>query len=88
MEADFDRINPANPISLSSVNGAIHLTIPAGAGASLEADNRSGGIASDLGRGIHTQGGHRLVVRGAGPMIRLQNINGGISIHSADRPLT
>jgi len=75
-------------LSLSSINGAIDLTIPHGAGANLEAQNRSGGIASDIGHTCRTDAGHRLIVRGTGPRIRLHNVNGGISIRSAERPCT
>jgi hypothetical protein len=69
---------------LSSVNGPIHLTLPSGSGASLVAHNRSGGIASDVGRVAHTPAGHRLVVKGTGVQIHLRNINGGISIRSIE----
>ena len=88
VEANFDRTSPANSISLSSVNGAIDLTIPSGSGASLEVQNRSGGIASDMGRAARTDAGHRLIVKGAGPHIRLHNVNGGISIRSNEHPCT
>jgi len=88
VEADFERTSRANPISLSSVNGPIHLTIPSGSGASVEARNLSGGIASDVGRVARTEAGHRLIVKGAGPQIHLHNVNGGISIHSTERSCT
>lgn len=87
VEANFNRTSPSNSISLSSVNGAIALTIPPGSGASLEAQNTSGGIASDVGRVCRTDGGHRLIVRGTGARIRLHNVNGGISIRS-EHPCT
>lgn len=88
VEADFERISPSNPILLSSVNGSIDLTIPPGSGASLEAQNLSGGIASDVGRVARTDSGHRLLVKGTGPRIRLHNVNGGISIRSTEHPCT
>ncbi len=88
VQANFNRTSPANSISLSSINGAIDLTIPSGSGANLEAQNRSGGIATDMGRASRTEAGHRLIVRGAGPHIRLHNINGGISIRSNEHPCT
>lgn len=88
VEANFNRTSAANSISLSSVNGAINLTIPSGSDASLEAQNRSGGIASDIGRACRTDAGHRLIVRGNGPRIRLHNVNGGISIRSTEHPCT
>ena len=88
VQANFNRTSAANSISLSSINGAIDLTLPSVAGISLEAQNRSGGIACDIGRVSRTDNGHRLVVRGAGPHIRLHNINGGISIRSTEHPCT
>ena len=84
VDADFLHTSRANPISLTSVNGHIHLTIPYGSDASLEAQNLSGGIASNLGRPARTQRGHRLIVKGAGPQIHVHNVNGGISIRSND----
>jgi hypothetical protein len=91
LEADFNRISRDHPISLSSVNGPITLSIPSATGASLVARNLSGGILSDFGRVARVAGGHRLVVRGYGPTIQVHNVNGGISIHSSwarhsDRP--
>jgi DUF4097 and DUF4098 domain-containing protein YvlB len=88
VEADFERTSRANPISLSSVNGPIYLTLPSGSGASLEAHNLSGGIASDVGRVAHTPEGHRLTVKGNGAQIRVRSVNGGISIRSTERPWT
>ena len=88
VEVDFEHTSRANPISLSSVNGQIHLTIPPGSGASVEARNLSGGIASDVGRVARTEAGHRLIVKGNGPQIRLHNVNGGIWIRSTERSCT
>jgi len=88
VEANFKSTSPANSISLSSVNGAIDLTIPSGSGANLEAHNRSGGIASNMGRPARTDAGHRLILKGSGPRIRLHNVNGGISIRSTEHPCT
>jgi DUF4097 and DUF4098 domain-containing protein YvlB len=87
VEANFDSTAPGHSISLSSVNGGIALTLPGGSDANLEAENRSGGIASNLGHVMRTGAGDRLVTRGGGPRIRLHNINGGISIRS-ERPCT
>jgi DUF4097 and DUF4098 domain-containing protein YvlB len=87
VEANFYRISPEHSISLSSINGAIDLTLPTGTEASLEARNRSGGIASYIGHASRTEGGHQLIVKGIGPHIRLHNVNGGISIR-AERACT
>lgn len=82
LEAEFAQIGRARPISLCSVNGPIRLSIPAGAGASLHAHNRSGGIDSEFGRVLRGQDGQQLqaVVNRGGVQIRLENVNGGISI--------
>jgi len=82
--AAFDRITRAHPISLKSVNGPISLSLPAGAGASVDAHNRSGGIQSSFGKPSRADDGHRLhtVINRGGADIQLSNVNGGISIHS------
>ncbi|HWB82868.1 MAG TPA: hypothetical protein VG675_01925 [Bryobacteraceae bacterium] len=84
LEADFHRVSPSKPISLSSVNGPIVLSIPRDAGASLIAQNLSGGISSDVGEALPAGGGQRLraVIKGGGVQIQVRNVNGGISIHS------
>jgi len=94
LEADFDRVGASHPITLSSVNGPIKLLLPWGTRASLNARNVSGGIDTEFGRPARVNGAQRLsVVHEGGPQIRLTNVNGGISIHSAwsrrsDRPTT
>jgi len=84
LEAEFDRVSRSNSISLTSVNGPIKLSIPAGAGAQLIAHNLSGGIDSDFGHVWRASSGHRLrtVVNRGGAQIHLNNVNGGISIRS------
>lgn len=84
LTAGFERINPSRPISLSSVNGPIKLSIPSMARATVNAHNQSGGIASDFGTVSRNEGGHELhaVVNRGGTSIQLRNVNGGISIHS------
>lgn len=85
VEADFHRISPCHPITLSSVNGPIRLSLPSGAPATVSALNRSGGIESDFGHAWRAPQGHRLdaaVNGGGGAVIHVHNVNGGISIHS------
>jgi len=84
LDAAFNRISRQNPISLSSVNGPIKLSIPCGSGASVTARNLSGGIDSEFGRVVRSTGVHRLqtVVHGGGAPIHVHNVNGGISIHA------
>jgi len=94
LEADFDRVGAAHPITLSSVNGPIKLLLPSGTRASLNARNVSGGIDSEFGHPARVNGAQQLSVgHGSGPKIRLTNVNGGISIHSTwsrrpERPTT
>jgi DUF4097 and DUF4098 domain-containing protein YvlB len=82
LDADFEKLTRANGITLSSVNGAIRLSIPAGAAATLDASNLSGGIESKFGRAQRASTGNRLhaQVRRGGAAIRVRNVNGGISI--------
>jgi DUF4097 and DUF4098 domain-containing protein YvlB len=84
LQAGFQRLRKSNSISLSSVNGPITVSLPTGAGASVSALNRSGGIDADFGRSWKDSTGHRLEadVNGGGAPVRLHNVNGGISIHS------
>ncbi len=82
LEADFAQVSRARSISLCSVNGPIRLAIPPGAAATLSAHNRSGGIDSQFGRVSREEDGQRLhtVVNRGGAQIRVENVNGGISI--------
>jgi hypothetical protein len=86
LDADFDRVNSAKPILLSSVNGPIRLSLPRCAAADLVARNVAGGIRSEFGRVLRSaeagSGGHRLRTRlnRGGTQIRVNNVNGGISI--------
>jgi DUF4097 and DUF4098 domain-containing protein YvlB len=84
LDAGFQRISRCKPISLSSVNGPIEVSLPSGAGANVSAHNLSGGIDADFGRAWRAPGGHRLeaAVNGGGAQIRVHNVNGGISIHA------
>jgi len=82
LEAGFERVS--HGINLSSVNGAIHLSLPANADAQLEARNLSGGIESAFGSPWRASDGHRLnaSLNHGGASIKLHNVNGGISIRS------
>lgn len=82
LEAGFDRVQCG--IQLSSVNGPIHLSLPANANAVLEARNLSGGIESAFGRPERASDGHHLraSINRGGAAIQLHNVNGGISIRS------
>jgi len=87
LDAGFQRIGKGHPISLSSVNGPIKVSLPSGARASVSALNLSGGIDADFGRPWRASCGHRLeaAVNGGGTRISLHNVNGGIAIHAGWR---
>jgi hypothetical protein len=86
LEANFDRISRAQPITLSSINGPIKLSIPVASAANLSARNVSGGIASDFGHVSRNDGAYHLrTISRGGAQIRVDNVNGGISIHSLTR---
>lgn len=84
LEVDFNRIAAWRPIALSSVNGAIRLSIPSDADAVLEARNLSGGIETEFGHAWREASGQRLraTVNRGGAQIQVHNVNGGISIHA------
>lgn len=84
LEANFERLDPGKAVALNSVNGNIVLSIPFDARAQLNARNVTGGIDNDFGlpvdRGRFV--GNRLCgsIKGGGTRIRLNNVNGCISI--------
>ena len=82
LEAEFNEMERGRSISLCSVNGPIRLSIPSRAAATLSAHNRSGGIDSQFGHVSREQDGQRLhaLLNRGGAQIRLENVNGGISI--------
>jgi DUF4097 and DUF4098 domain-containing protein YvlB len=84
LEAGFQNVSDGHPISLTSVNGPIRLSLPQNAAVSVSADNRSGGIDADFARSWRDRDGNRLeaTMNGGGASVRLHNVNGGISIHS------
>lgn len=94
LEAIFDRLDAAKPITLTSVNGSVTLTIPSDANAELKATTVHGGISNEFGlpvrRGKYV--GRDLAGRlgQGGPRIKLDNVNGSINInHGADnRPVS
>lgn len=94
LEAMFDHLDASKPISLSSVNGSVALTIPSDSNAELKADTVHGGISNDFGLPVRKGKyvGRDLAGRlgQGGPRIKLDNVNGSITIsHAADgRPLS
>jgi len=84
VEANVARLDDAKGVSLNSVNGSIVLTVPSGANAQVKASTLHGAITNDFGLAVddgqyvgHTLSGQ---IGAGGPRIRLNNVNGSISI--------
>jgi DUF4097 and DUF4098 domain-containing protein YvlB len=87
LDAGFETVGGGKTITLSSVNGPIRVWLPWNATASVDADNRSGGIESEFGHPWRGANGHRLrtnVNRGGTP-VHVHNVNGGITIRATWR---
>ncbi len=84
LEIELTEVSASRPVSLSSVNGPISLSIPSGVAANVEARNLSGGIQADLKRAWRAVDGHllRATLNRGGARITLKNVNGAISIRS------
>src|SRR5438132_12926901 len=93
VDAQFERL-VQSPVKLSSVNGAVVLTLPSDSKADLEASTVSGSIRNDFGLPVnnHRYVGHDLrgELAGGGTRIELRNVNGTIDIRHANdnRPLS
>jgi len=94
LDATFDRLTETKPITLSSVNGAILMTLPSDSQAQLRANTLSGPITSDFGLDAQQTGyvGHQLYgqLGKGGVSIRLHSVNGSIGIRHANdsKPLS
>ncbi|HEX8351465.1 MAG TPA: hypothetical protein VF611_00970 [Pyrinomonadaceae bacterium] len=87
LEAAFGHGRAPQPVTLTSVNGHIALTLPPDAGAELTAGTLHGRIRNDFGLSVLPAGraGHEsngTLGRG-GPSVRLNNVNGDIEIRAA-----
>ena len=86
LDARFDQLSGSS-VELNSVNGSVELTIPSDSKAEIEASTVSGGIDNDFGLHVnhHNFVGHDLhgELGSGGPHIKLENVNGHISIHHA-----
>ncbi len=74
----------AKGVALNSVNGAIELVVPSGAGANVEANTIHGPITNDFGlteeKGQYVGRNLRGQIGSGGPRVRLNNVNGSIAI--------
>jgi DUF4097 and DUF4098 domain-containing protein YvlB len=84
VEATLVRLDEAKPTSLNSVNGSITLIIPSDSSAQVRASTVHGAITNDFGLQVNDGQyvGHDLSgqIGTGGPRIRLNNVNGSISI--------
>jgi DUF4097 and DUF4098 domain-containing protein YvlB len=84
LEANVSRLDDAKGVTLNSVNGSIVLIVPAGANAQVKASTIHGAITNDFGLTVEDGQyvGHNLSgqIGSGGPRIRLNNVNGSISI--------
>jgi len=87
LKATFVQLDESRPISLGSVNGPVTLIIPSDTNASVRAGTVHGGISNDFGLKVkHGEYvGHNLngQLGTGGPRIKLENVNGPISISHA-----
>lgn len=88
VELTVDESDLKKPISLSSVNGSLVLSLPPDVNAKLNASSVTGGISSDfqiavrgwfVGHSLEGELGH------GGPEVRLSDVNGRISIRRASQ---
>ncbi|PYS76700.1 MAG: hypothetical protein DMF66_13260, partial [Acidobacteria bacterium] len=94
LEATLDRLSESGAITLKAVNGPVVVTIPSDSNATLRASTVSGSISNDfnlpvregeyVGRDLEGRLGQ------GGARVRLDNVNGSISIRRANdnRPLS
>lgn len=82
--AEFERLQPGDKISLSTVNGSVNVTIPSDANATVKADTVNGAIKNDFGLPVRKGKyvGRDLYGKiGSGETdIKLNSVNGGLSI--------
>ena len=86
IQANVASLGTAKDVQLNSVNGAIVLTVPAGASADIKATTVHGKITNDLGLNVedgqfvgHSMSGQ---IGSGGARIRLNNVNGSIDVKS------
>ncbi len=84
VRADFDRVDGASKISLSTVNGSVALVLPSDVNATIKADSLNGSITNDFGLPVRKGQyvGRDMYGRiGTGEsQIKLSSVNGGLSV--------
>jgi len=74
-------------LSLRTTNGGLHIEVPSGFDARLEASTVNGGIHDDLAvatRGRHTGGRVETDLGRGGPLLRVETTNGGLHLARGD----
>ena len=79
----LDRVPPDKPMSFSSLNGKIDVTLPADTKARLRLKTTNGAIYSDFDIKIEPDGTRS--INGGGPEYSLQTTSGAILIHSKSK---
>ncbi len=84
VNADFERLESGSKISLDTVNGKVHLTIPSDSNATVKADSLNGSITNDFGLPVRKGKyvGRDLYGKlGSGEAdVRLNSVNGTLTI--------
>ncbi len=84
VNADFERLESGSKISLDTVNGKVHLTIPSDSNATVKADSLNGSITNDFGLPVRKGKyvGRDLYGKlGSGDAdVRLNSVNGTLTI--------
>ncbi len=87
VEAAFDKLASDKSVSVSTVNGAVSVTLPDEANAEISANTVNGGIDNDFGLAVTKNFPISRNLKGklgaGGPPIKLETVNGGITIHRA-----
>ena len=82
LAAEFVSLEKVRNVKLNSVNGRASVTLPKGAGASIEADSVNGRVSVDQAIKLNKSGRHELrgEIGSGGPSISLDTVNGSISV--------
>jgi DUF4097 and DUF4098 domain-containing protein YvlB len=84
VNADFDRVDAASKINLSTVNGKVILVLPSDVSATLKADSLNGSITNDFGlpvrKGEYVGRDMYGRIGSGGSQIKLNSVNGGLAI--------
>lgn len=82
VEVGLDRVDPQGRSDLHTTNGSVRLTLPADAGAEIEARTTNGGVSCDFDLASETRSKRRLEGRigSGGGRFELRSVNGSVSI--------